>query len=205
MLIKHFRLPSKRSRRSKQRGVVLIIAIIVLVAMSLAAIALMRSVDTNTVIAGNLAFQQSATHSGDTGIETAVAWLNANKDTALLDADDNTNGYAANGSNPAHSPAAGISWSEYWTTTMGNTPVTLPTDSAGNTVSYVIDRLCNFAGSKTGTASCIASPVVTSASGNAEESGEKQLNAPSVVYFRITARIAGPRNTVSYVQSVVSM
>ena len=28
---------------------------------------------TNTVIAGNLAFQQSATHSSDTGVETAIA------------------------------------------------------------------------------------------------------------------------------------
>ncbi len=191
-------------RRARQQGVVLIIAIIVLVAMSLAAIALMRSVDTNTVIAGNLAFQQSATHSGDTGIEAAVAWLTLNKDTPLLDAD--SSGYRANGSDAAHSPIAGQSWSDYWARTLVNRPpVTLPTDSAGNTVSYVIDRLCNFAGSKTGTASCIASPVVTSASGNAEESGEVQLHAPSVVYFRITVRIAGPRNTVSFIQSVTSM
>ena len=43
----------------KQRGVVLFIALIALVAMSLAAVALVRSVDTATIIAGNLAFKQS--------------------------------------------------------------------------------------------------------------------------------------------------
>jgi Tfp pilus assembly protein PilX len=55
------------SRRAQQ-GVVLFIALIVLVAMSLAGIALMRSVDTNVLIAGNLAFRQGATMAGDWGI-----------------------------------------------------------------------------------------------------------------------------------------
>ena len=189
----------------EQTGVVLIIALIVLVAMSLAALAMMRSVDTNTVIAGNLAFQQSATHSGDTGVETAIAWLNANKTGTTLDTDDATNGYTANGSDPSKSPIAGQSWNDFWVHSLAGHSYSLVTDSAGNTVSYVIHRLCNNAGAKTGGAACIASPVVTAATGNAEESGEKQLNAPSVVYYRITVRIAGPRNTVSYVQSVVSM
>jgi type IV pilus assembly protein PilX len=39
----------------RERGAILFIALIVLVAMSLAGIALMRSVDTNVLIAGNLA------------------------------------------------------------------------------------------------------------------------------------------------------
>lgn len=192
--------------RSRQGGVVLIIAILVLVAMSLAAIALVRSVDTANLIAGNLAFQKAATHSGDTGVETAIAWLNANKASGALNNDDATNGYSAAGSAAGQSPAAGQSWNTYWVNTLSaRPPVALTADSAGNTVSYVIDRLCNFTGSKTVGASCIASPVVSASTGNAEEAGEKPLNAPSVVYYRITVRIAGPRNTVSYVQSVVAM
>lgn len=139
-------------------------------------------------------------------METAIAWLSANKTGATLDNDDATNAYAANGSNPTQSPAVGQSWNDYWVHTLSaRPPYALPTDSAGNTVSYVIDRLCNNAGPKTGGAACIASPVVTAASGNEEEAGTKPLNAPSVVYYRITVRVVGPRNTVSYVQSVVSM
>ena len=53
----------------REQGVVLFIALIVLVAMSLAGIALMRSVDTGILIAGNLGFRQNATHVGDLGIE----------------------------------------------------------------------------------------------------------------------------------------
>jgi len=203
MLIAH---PQQRLPGSRQRGMVLIIAIIVLVAMSLAALALMRSVDTNTIIAGNLAFQQSATHSADTGIETAIGWLKDNNTGSTLDSDSSSNGYSANGADPAQSPVVGQSWNDYWASTLSHRPpVPLVTDSAGNTVSYVIDRLCNNAGGKTAGAACIASPAVTSAVGNAEEFLGGELKAPSVVYYRITVRVAGPRNTVSYVQSVVSM
>ena len=45
-----------RPSRRKQSGVVLFISLIILVAMSLAGIALIRSVDTSNLIAGNLAF-----------------------------------------------------------------------------------------------------------------------------------------------------
>ena len=205
MLIKP-RPPGFRSHpRQGQGGVVLIIALIVLVAMTLAALALVRSVDTNNVIAGNLAFQQAAVHSADTGVETATAWLVNPTSAALLLADSPSNGYAATGSRPENSPAAGITWDAYWTASLDARSKTLSTDSAGNTVSYVIDRLCANAGPTSGGASCIASPVVASASGSEEEAGGKPLNAPSVVYYRITVRVAGPRNTVSYVQSMVSM
>ncbi len=54
-----------RARRSGQRGVALFFALICMVAIMLAAVMLVRSVDTATLIAGNLAFQQSATRSGD--------------------------------------------------------------------------------------------------------------------------------------------
>lgn len=202
MLIKAFR----PMLRSKQSGVVLIIALIVLVAMTLAGVALMRSVDTNNLIAGNLAFQQAATRSGDAGVEAAIAFL-AGASAATLEADSAGNGYAANGSAGSHSPTAGQSWDAYWVATLAARKFDLnngAADEAGNKISYVIDRMCNNAGGKTSGGSCIASPVVTAATGN-NENQEIQLNAPSVVYYRITVRIVGPRNTVSYVQAMASM
>ena len=53
-----------------QQGVVSFIALVALVVMSLAAVALIRSVDTATLIAGNLAFKQAATASADAGVES---------------------------------------------------------------------------------------------------------------------------------------
>lgn len=194
--------------RRAQSGVVLAIMLIVLVAMTLAAISMVRSVDTTNLIAGNLSFQQAATHSGDTGIELASTWLAANAVGATLDIDDSTNGYVAGGLNAGPDLTANPpqTWNDYWVKTLAARAVkATQVDAAGNTVSYIIDRMCNSAGGVTSGASCVGSPTVTLASGNSEEAGEKQLNASSGVYYRITVRVDGPRNTVSYVQAVVSM
>ena len=59
--------------RDNQRGVVLFIALIVMVAMSLAAIALIRSVDTTTTVIGNLAFRQASILPANFAVEDAAA------------------------------------------------------------------------------------------------------------------------------------
>lgn len=200
-------------RRRGQRGVVLLIALIVLVVMTLAAVALVRSVDTSNLIAGNMAFQQAAVHSGDAGVEDAIVWLedcavhHVSCTTTTLDADSASHGYSANGSDPTKSPGAGQTWNAYWAATKDatNTRSLGRDDVTGNTVSYVIDRLCRTSGSPTSGASCVGSPVVTAATGNEEEAGGIPLRALSVVYYRITVRIAGPRNSVSYVQAMISL
>lgn len=195
--------------RKTQSGVVLIIALIVLVAMTLAALALVRSVDTNNLIAGNLAFQQAAVHSGDTGIETAADWIDKAADATLENNVPNS-GYVANGSLSTFSPDATThySWDEFWSAAGGvkasGRVVTAPqADEAGNTVSYIIDRLCNTTGVKNKN-DCVLSPTSAVGVGNSAGVGSSQFNAPISVYYRITVRVEGPRNTVSYVQSVVS-
>lgn len=188
-----------------QSGVVLIVALIVLIAMTIAGIAMIRSSDLTNIIAGNLAFKQAATHSGDTGVEAAFAFLDANKAGTFLHTDIANQGYSANGNDPSRSPAAGQTWGAYWATLPANRIRTLATDASGNTVSYIIDRLCANAGNPTSGANCSASTVSSVASGSGEEAGEKAITSPSAIYYRITARIVGPRNTVSFVQSMVTL
>src|SRR5690606_5713691 len=72
-------LLNRRPPHRKQQGVVLLVAIIALVALTLAALAVTLSGDTSNVIAGNLAFQRSATHSAELGLEVAMQWLEASK------------------------------------------------------------------------------------------------------------------------------
>lgn len=191
----------------EQQGVVLVIALIVLVAMTLAGIALVRSVDTTNIIAGNLAFQQAATQGGDRGVEAAISWLETNNTPATLNNNNPSNGYIANGTAAGQSPATGVSWDSFWNSTLSANPVVLTPDSnTGNTVSYVIQRMCNSIGAAFTTASCASSALLSAgASGQGEEGGEIQLNALSLVFYRITVRIDGPRNTVSYIQSMVAL
>jgi hypothetical protein len=84
------------------------------------------------------------------------------------------------------------------------------TDAAGNQVSYVIHRLCEQALSdRRALNKCMRS---SAGSGTASDDGTKAswptapraLPGTSTVYYRVTVRIVGPRNTVSYVQAVLN-
>ena len=205
MLNKVAIMQDRTSAPRAQSGIVLIVALIILIAMTIAGIAMIRSVDLTNIIAGNLAFKQAATHSGDTGVETAFAFLTANQAGTFLHTDVANQGYSANGNNAARSPVAGQTWEAYWATLPANRIRTLATDASGNTVSYIIDRLCANSGDPAAGANCSASTVASVASGSGEEAGEKAITSSSAIYYRITARIVGPRNTVSFIQSMVTL
>jgi Tfp pilus assembly protein PilX len=202
----------------RQAGVVLMVALIMLVAMTLAGLALIRSMDTTNLIAGNMAFQQAATHSADAGVEAAIAWLEANKKTGILDSPYPGVGYTANAPVYTADQAGPKLWSSVLASGICPLPMApippagggacsaLPgtLDDSGNTVAFMIQRLCGGTGIQIG-AQCASQPGSSSTYGNNEGPGEEQLKFSTVVYYRITVRVAGPRNTVSYVQAIVSM
>ena len=64
------RLPRSGPRR--QQGIVVFIALIATVLLSLAAVGLMRSVHTSTLVVGNLAFRQAAMAVSSAAVETAI-------------------------------------------------------------------------------------------------------------------------------------
>jgi type IV pilus assembly protein PilX len=193
---------------------------VVLVAMTLAAIALTRTVYTSNMVAGNLAFQQAATHSADAGVEAAVAWLENNNGQAtsssastctsgssVLACPQTAWGYSAT----RQDPGTGESWSTFWDqiVTPNGMARTLSADAAGNTVAYVIQRMCSIAGdSQLTNNDCAVAPGATAGTCSGGSSCDAQrvnLNSVSQVYYRITVRVAGPRNTVSFVQSIVAL
>jgi Tfp pilus assembly protein PilX len=194
----------------RERGTILFIALIVLVAMSLAGIALMRSVDTNVLIAGNLAFRQGATAGGDWGIENARAWISANAAELDKDKPDGATFYWANwqenldliGNNP-NVAVADYNWSD------PNEASDLGFDTAGNRVQYVIHRLCDKAGAPN-VVQCVKSKLsagtapTDGGSNQVQPVGGGNVNIGTVVLYRVTVRVTGPRNTVSFVQAVLN-
>jgi len=198
-----------------QRGIVLVLALIVLVAMALAAIALTRSTYTSNAIAGNLAFQQAATTSADQGIEAAVAWLENNNGqsssttattcsvgSTVLACDQASHGYIASRTDPSSTQT----WPDFWTAlvTAGTTPVATSADSAGNTVSYVIQRMCSAAGDAAST-TCSTPPATSSCSNCSKASDSQNLTAATQFYYRITVQVSGARSTRSYTQVMVAL
>jgi Tfp pilus assembly protein PilX len=196
-----------------------------LVAMTLAAISLMRSVDTTNIVAGNLAFQQSAYQSADIGTEQAIAFLNntlTGTQVSFPDGSMNTFAVNCNGTGPGipcpvgykswnqptlEPPSAGVNWDNYWASMSASPGVVsltgLPTGYSG---AYVIESLCTSP-AQVGCTTVTLSSTTTTPQG--QDMGSQQrsfVNNTSTVnahYYRVTTRVDGPRNSVAYVQTTV--
>ncbi len=200
----------------RQRGVVLLIALIALVAISLAGIALMRSVDAGLMITGNLAFKQTAAQAGDAGTEAAIDWLTTN--SGDLGADAAPAGYFATwraacdllGTRTAD-PDDDVVWApgDDAQPGCGMVAAAVAADRLpdGYSATYVINRMCDNAGLPNDPAifcSAYQSSSVGSTSTKSGASyGQMPLSGTTQQYYRVTTRIVGPRNTESIVQAIV--
>jgi type IV pilus assembly protein PilX len=184
-----------------QRGVVLFIALIVLVAMTMAGIAIMRSVDTGNLISGNVAFKQATLQAGDNGIIAAINYLLAQEFTGQLDNNFPTAGYTAVGYNQPGQPSNEPDWSDDAT---WNNSIIVGTDANGNKVEYLINRLCQTPGSVNGN-NCAKLQTTGGKAGNGQGYLDGQPSPPPMVFFRITTRVTGPRGATSIIQFDVAL
>ncbi len=202
----------------RQAGVVLFIALIALVAMTLAAIALVRSVDTGNVVAGNLAFKQGATLASDTAIETAITYLSTIADISSSYNDIVAQGYYATSQTSLDMTGskndanmARVDWDDNDCAGTLQTACIDPSASIdlgnGYTAKYIIHRLCSTVGLPNPNicATYEAPPSAGGASGNkgAILQGAGKIAGAKSGYYRITTRVSGPRNTTSFIETIV--
>jgi type IV pilus assembly protein PilX len=202
-----------------QQGLVLVLALVVLAAMSLAAVGLMRGVLGSNRVAGNLAYQQAAVQAADVGAETAIAWLeqlsaetipgstanapaiNANRQYQNLTKEGGaTYNYVATRADPG----ANQTWESFWQVLVAAQQVNeLPVDATGNRVSFVIHRLCAFTGEPKD-AVCETAPAQATPTTNGMRDGDK-VDPLGQTYYRITVRVQGPRNATSFIQVMAAI
>lgn len=221
-----------------QRGVVLLITLIILVAMTLAGIGMMRSVDTGNIIAGNLAFRQATVNASDAGTAAGFNRLmsvanSSNKAdinvlnfkngdpcpagvTASLCSGGNINllGYA-----PTPILACEVTntcpvvanaqpwWSDAanWNNAAILPPITDPNGGtiAIATVSYLINRMCTSGGAPDPSVPGQACQTFTQVTTGCGKSIPPPPCNNTFVFYRITTRSVGTRNTVTYTQTLV--
>ena len=193
--------PSNHSpSSSRQRGSALFIALISLVTMTLAGIALVRSVDTTNLIAGNFAFRQATLHASDVGVETALSELSAIVSSSL---DTNFPSGCTSGLNCKYYPIIqtldgnGIP-------TVAGTWASVPetTISADYRTKYIIERLCEGPAPVTDIIGKCYAQAETG--GGTKKSGGIVFTSSQAVYYRVTVRTTGPRSSVSLVQVILS-
>ena len=210
--------------RARVRGVSLIYSLLALVAISLAAVALVRSVSGGGLVVGNLTFKQDATAAASIAAESAVTWLTANN--ASLTADVATAGYYASardaldatGTDVGTSTRAVVDWDDDGCASHpANTYTGCVEPSAadiqvgnGNTARYIILRQCSAEGNpSTAPIDCVM-PISSSAQdemvkGSLNYNQSVRLSAPTArqQYYRVIVRTRGARNTVAFTETLI--
>lgn len=197
----------------QQRGVVLFVALIAMLILTLAGVAIMRSVDASMSLAGNIAFRQSALAASDQGVNTAFTWLLDQRALAASNLWDSNLGAGYQAKVPDETD-----WTQAtsWPT---NKTVSF-TGPNGNIISYRIFRLCTVEGNGSstnnpgainaaGSQQCNTAYGTTGTSssnlGNSKGANSPQYQGNLLVFYRIIVRVVGPRNSTSYVQVLASL
>jgi Tfp pilus assembly protein PilX len=174
--------------RPHQHGAALIIVLIALAALVFAAAALMRSSEDAAAIAANLAFKQAATQAADLAIQSGAVRL-----SGMTDYDTDIAGvYKASQLTVSDNGLPNIDWT------------TIPRQTVGNfNVQFIIERMCTGALPVT---NVVAQCATATPNGQA---ASHKVGAPGYiplagVFYRVTARVSGPKNSESYVQALLT-
>jgi type IV pilus assembly protein PilX len=220
------RRASPRWRIQQQRGSALIFALMTLVALMLAAVALVRSVDTSSRVLGNLGFKQEATAAADKATAAAIASLsginlNTNVNTGVvayyatsLDGLDTTGQQVQPGA-PGYATRAVVNWdldncgyapsTALCVVTPSDPPVTI---DANTSARYFISRLCLTTGDPTAAGNTCQRPLRASSSaappkGSLDYAHYERFAGVAGPYYRIVVRVVGARGTTSFTETIV--
>jgi type IV pilus assembly protein PilX len=189
-------------RASRQRGVVLIFTLIILLILTIGAVALMRSMNTSLLSAGNLAFRRDLANQGEQAVSNVITEFKASgalSSSAVTD---------------QNVPAANYSATMLATNAQGVPNILLSSDSTFNgtgftstahdivgaspdvSIRYVIDRMCTAAGVTVANL-CVQS----SAAPTGLTPGNQSPPPPSATVYRLSVRVTGPRATQVFLQT----
>ena len=183
----------------RQQGVVLIFSLIVLLILAIGAVAVLRSVNSSLVSAGNLAFHRDLVNQAEQAVSTVMTEFK-------------TNAPPLNGATIADLPAANyvstalptnaqgvplVLLSNAAFAAVGSAANILPGATPDVTIRYIIDRLCT----NTGNANIINRVQSTGLPTGGTANKNTALAPPSATVYRISVRVDGPRNTQAFLQT----
>lgn len=212
-MTEHRRTHQRSGTARKQRGVVMLFGLIALAIMLIGAAAMVRSISTSMLNAGNLGFKRDLTNQGERAVTSVMALLQTgalNSETARQSSDSARN-YSAImlASNAQGLPNALVSDSTFTGIGTGSNDITI-TDQAV-TVRYLVDRLCvNTGVAASNHCSMADDPNPTGGSGSetirAEDSSAGGAGAVGQrVVYRVSIRVTGPRSTQAFFQTTLSL
>ena len=170
-----------------QRGVTMLIVLVLLSVMLLGGLALTRLTEIGTLASGNASYHEAAMQASEVGVNTAYLAVKAitNEDGAI-------SGWywpivQAKDGNGLPSP----DWSAAPKITVGQM-----------TVQYVAERACNTSPVTNVARQCLIRQDAQKA--QVYTQGEEPLDPKNSRQFRITVRVTGPKGSTTWVQSLVT-
>jgi Tfp pilus assembly protein PilX len=164
----------------------MLMVLLLLSVMLLGGMALARITEIGTLAAGNASYREASLQASEVGLNTAYAAVRAVTD---------------------ESTSAG-NW--YWPTIQAADAAGIPTVAWANapevvvgsySVRYVVERMCTVAVVTNTLRECLVKQVPQLESSNVER---ERLDPPNSRQFRITVRVMGPKDTQTWVQSLVT-
>ena len=176
---------------SRQRGTSIVLVMVVLVVMLLGGLALSRTTEAGTLVAGNIASRSAAMQASEVGVNAAYAALKSLADEGT----DRGTWYTSHLAPQTPAGLPDIDWDA------------APSQAVGSfTVSHVVERVCDAAGAVTDPyRQCLLKEVEMPVD-RSEDPGDRnrQLDNPYAPQFRLTARATDARNTTVFVQMLVT-
>lgn len=229
--------PYTSNHHHRQQGVVLLIALVMLLIIAVVSIGLIRSIESDTSAASNIAMSENNKLIADWGVERGFEWLYANR--TLLDNDNVGNGYYASktggGSSLQDSAWIGAGAINYsaeitpfdWSVAKVFDASSTPKPPTGYTVRLIINRMCintgasnnvgqscsKGASSSTPTGSGLTVKIgstnyaigAATAGGGGGGSDNVVYTIPGNIYYKMTVRVEGPKNSLSVVQAMLTI
>ncbi len=182
----------RTSTLSSQRGASFLVVLVLLSVMLLAVASLARMAETTTLAANNIASKDAAIGAAELGLARAYRKLADEADTGSAMDEDIAGWYLS-----THSP-------------VNDSPEGLPTFNWGsasaikdhqNSVRFVVQRLCATAPATNKNTQCM---VRRAWAGDSGKVGVEALESIPGVQYRITVQVTGPKEALTYVESLVT-
>ena len=195
-------IKSECHRSGLQRGIVLEIVLIALLALMMVSVSLFRSVDTSTTVVRNVSFKSDATNRAQVAFDHVIAWAgNAANYMQYIDqgVDLANRNYSARmlATDPQGIPTIIKDPAAFDAAYAFNPPNTAIVNDAGMKFRFLIERMCTDTGVLVREKCTYISEHDLGGSGH-------ELKKPAKPALRVTVRVDGPQSTVSYVQATVS-
>jgi type IV pilus assembly protein PilX len=181
----------------RQRGVVLIFSLIVLLILAIGAVALLRSVNTSLLSGGNLAFHRDLVNQAEQAVSVVLTNFKAGGPPADTTANAQGANYVAT-TLPTNAQGVPLVLLDNAAFAAVATAPDLVGRTPDVTIRYVIDRLC-AAGTVIATSPTCVQSTGLPTGGTANRN--TAVSPPSATVYRLSVRVDGPRNTQAFLQT----